>query len=341
MNVGNTGPLRTTSPLPPARAAGTAESAPGPTSSPKAEGGRATRDQDLSRADRSLAFEADELPDALPAEEPPALETELLNGLYQDMLGRAPDGEGMIQFSKMIQARRAEGMSEDGIKQFVTDQIKSSAEYQAKTGQAGGGAQAQEAGANESIARPAATGAVTNGQPAKAGAVPYINQFEPGGKDGSYTNASSNCGPTSMAMIARSMGYGADLSDAQLINQLGQMGGTTSDGTGVNGIVAMANGIGQNAEMRGPGPNTDWIAQQLKAGKQVVANGDYFAMGDHNRDKIGQGGHFVAVVGLDEQGRFLVNDPADSGISPRAFSASELSSFIGANTNGGYQVAVG
>jgi hypothetical protein len=103
----------------------------------------------------------------------------------------------------------------------------------------------------------------------------------------------------------------------------------------------MAAGIGKAGEVRGPGANTAWIAEQLKAGKQVVANGDYYAMGDHNRAKVGAGGHYVAVVGQDEAGNFLVNDPADAKYNPKAFTASELATFISSNTNGGYQVAVG
>lgn len=175
----------------------------------------------------------------------------------------------------------------------------------------------------------------------KAGQVPYINQYQPSGNDGSYTNGPSNCGPSSMAMIARAYGYGQGMSDAQLINHLGRMGGTTGAGTGVNGIAAMAQGMGKGAETRGPGANVDWIRQQLEAGKLVVANGDYYAMPPHDASKIGSGGHYVSVIGLDANGNFLVNDPADSGISPRAFTADQLARFISSNANGGYQVAVG
>jgi hypothetical protein len=144
-----------------------------------------------------------------------------------------------------------------------------------------------------------------------------------------------------MAMIARAFGYGAGLSDAKLINHLGSAGGTTEDGTSVGGIAKMAQAIGKSAEIKGPGPNTAWIADQLRAGKLVVANGDYYAMGNHNRAKIGSGGHYVAVIGLDANGNFLVDDPADSSIRGRAFTPEELAVFIKSNNNGGYQIAVG
>lgn len=177
--------------------------------------------------------------------------------------------------------------------------------------------------------------------PGPGGRAPYINQYQPAGAAQGYWNGPANCGPTSMAMIARAFGYGAGMSDAKLINHLGQMGGTGANGTNVSGIAAMARGIGKGAETRGPGANVAWIAEQLRAGKKVVANGDYFAMGGHDRSRIGQGGHYVAVVGIDGNGNFLVNDPADSAINGRAFTPDELAFFIRSNSNGGYQIAIG
>lgn len=172
-------------------------------------------------------------------------------------------------------------------------------------------------------------------------AAPYINQYHPDGEANGYTNGGSNCGPTSMAMIARAFGYGQGLTDAQLINQLGGFGHTTADGTSVNGIAAMAQAIGKTGDIHGPGPDTAWIAEQLRAGKLVVANGDYYAMGSHDRSKIGSGGHYVAVIGLDADGNFLVDDPADNGIRGRAFTPEALAVFIKSNNNGGYQIAIG
>jgi hypothetical protein len=294
-----------------------------------------------------LAAEMDGSRDAVAAPDDKAT----LNALYQEHLGRDVDPTGLDAWGKLAAEMRAGGSSEEAIKAALTDRIVKSPEYiQQKTnlGQAPatrGDADpapstepAQSAGA---AAGAAAAGAVSGSATSLAGKAPYINQVNPNGKDGAYSNGESNCGPTSMAMIARAAGYGEGMTDAQLIMHLGQMGGTTGDGTGVNGIAAMAQGIGKTAETRGPGANVEWIRSQLESGKMVVANGDYYAMGDHNRAKVGQGGHYVAVVGLDSDGKFLVNDPYDSAISPRAFSASELATFISSNSNGGYQVAVG
>ena len=175
----------------------------------------------------------------------------------------------------------------------------------------------------------------------KAGSVPYINQYSPAGNNGSYWNGPANCGPTSMAMIARAFGYGKSMGDAALINHLGRMGGTSGNGTNVSGIAAMARGIGKSAVTKGPGAHIDWIASELRAGKLVVANGDYHAMYPHiNNSRTG--GHYVAVIGLDNQGRFLVHDPAwKNGGAPIALTGAQLATFIRANPNGGWQISVG
>lgn len=166
---------------------------------------------------------------------------------------------------------------------------------------------------------------------------PYINQYSPAGASKGYSNGPANCGPASMAMIARAFGYGKGMSDAQLINRLGRMGGTNGNGTNVNGIAAMAQGIGKKAQMRGPGAHVGWIADQIKAGKFVVANGDYFAMDPHENPGRSSG-HYVAVVGM--KGRnFIVNDPADRRV--REVSPEAMAKFIRSNPNGGYQIAVG
>jgi LysM repeat protein len=192
------------------------------------------------------------------------------------------------------------------------------------------------AAAGDGAAPVAAAG---DGANAARGKAPYINQYRPAGAANGYVNGDANCGPTSMAMIARAFGKGGNMSDAQLINYLGGKGGTTANGTNVNGISAMAQAIGLGAETRG-GADTAWIAEQLKAGKMVVANGDYYAMAPHaNPAKVGTGGHYVSVVGMDANGNFIVNDPADKNVG--TVSPEALARFIRGNRNGGYQIAVG
>ncbi len=177
------------------------------------------------------------------------------------------------------------------------------------------------------------------GGPSQAGRyVPYINQYTPANRDYGYTNGNANCGPTSVAMIARAVGYGSNLGDAQLINYLGSVGKTTSAGTSVNGIAAMAQAMGLPAEIRGPSAQVGWIADQLRAGRFVVANGDYFAMRPHE-DPSRTSGHYVLITGIDAQGYFQVLDPADA--NSRMVTEDELRYYISSNRNGGYQIAVG
>lgn len=167
--------------------------------------------------------------------------------------------------------------------------------------------------------------------------VPFISQYRPVGAERGYSNGPSNCGPTSMAMVARAMGYGEGMSDAQLINALGRAGGTTGDGTNVNGIIAMAREMGKTGEMHA-GTDVAWLTEQLKAGKLCVANGDYHAMPPH-QNEAKTSGHYVCVAGLDESGNFIVRDPADENV--RIVTPEQMRHFLASNPNGGYQFAIG
>ncbi|MCY1015090.1 C39 family peptidase [Pyxidicoccus sp. MSG2] len=179
---------------------------------------------------------------------------------------------------------------------------------------------------------------VTNNGKVDASKVPQISQYNPAGKDGNYWNGPANCGPTSMAQIARAVGYGKDMTDAQLINHLGKIGGTSGNGTDVNGIAKMAKAMGKNAVTKGPGANVDWIADQLKQGKLVVANGDYHAMPPHQNEGR-TSGHYVTVAGMDDKGNFIVRDPADANV--KTVTPEQLKHFLNSNPNGGYQMAIG
>lgn len=191
-------------------------------------------------------------------------------------------------------------------------------------------------GAYSGVASAAGTAAISQSHaPVKNGNVPHISQYNPAGKNAAYWNGPANCGPTSMAMFARSRGYGKGMTDAQLINHLGKIGGTTRNGTGVNGIVAMAQAIGAKPQAKYR-VSVDWIADQLKAGKQVVANGNYWAMPPHA--KAGRhGGHFVAVVGMDSKGNFIVNDPADRNV--HTVSPEAMNRFLRTHQLGGNAIA--
>jgi hypothetical protein len=195
-----------------------------------------------------------------------------------------------------------------------------------------------------------ATGGTTGGAPIGTGdfgqgwQVPWISQLNPAGSEFGYSNATANCGPASVAMIARANGWGTGLSDAQLINQLGAIGGTTADGTSINGIAAMAQAMGQKAEINGlPEVGAqgmlNWIDSSLAAGKSIVANGDFYS--EPGRDS-GQGpsGHYIDVVGKDESGNYKIRDPWSKEIT--TMTPQQLVTFLQNNpVNHGYAVAIG
>ncbi len=168
--------------------------------------------------------------------------------------------------------------------------------------------------------------------------VPFISQYRPDGAEHGYSNAAANCGPTSVAMLARGFGAGKGMTDAQLIHTLGQMGGTSAAGTGLNGIVKMARFVGARAEPMTGGANLAWIDSKLRCGQTVVANGDYFAMPPHQNEQR-TSGHFIAVIGKDVHGNYILRDPADR--AAQVATPEQLAHFINSNTNtGGYQVAI-
>jgi hypothetical protein len=195
-----------------------------------------------------------------------------------------------------------------------------------------------------------ATGGTTGGAPIGTGdfgqgwQVPWISQLNPSGSEFGYSNATANCGPASMAMIARANGWGTGLSDAQLINQLGAIGGTTAEGTSINGIAAMAQAMGKGADIQGlPELGTqgmlNWVDQSLAAGKNIVANGDFYS--EPGRDPSqGPSGHYIDVVGKDENGNYKIRDPWSKEIT--TMTPDQLINFLKNNpVNHGYAVAVG
>jgi len=163
----------------------------------------------------------------------------------------------------------------------------------------------------------------------------FISQLRPAGAPPGF-DGSASCGPTSMTMIARSLGVGRGRSDAELIAWLGRVGGTTlAEGTSLDGLAAMARAIGLGSERRS-GVDLAFLDHHLAAGRFVVANGEYYAMPPHE-DASKSEGHFVLVYAR-AGNRYLVHDPADPEV--RAVSRSEMRRFLREHHEGGHLVAV-
>lgn len=169
--------------------------------------------------------------------------------------------------------------------------------------------------------------------------VPYISQLTSNGTADDW-NRLSNCGPATTAMIVKGFGLRRDWVDGTLVNTLGGAAGVGAAGTGADGVATMARSAGLKAEVRW-GNQVAWIRQQLQAGKLVAANGNRSVTlangGNGARWGYGAGGHWIAVIGMDSQGNFLVRDPSTDC---RKLSPSELSRYFSAHEYGGSAVAI-
>lgn len=180
--------------------------------------------------------------------------------------------------------------------------------------------------------------AVTPSSPG-VGEVPYISQMASEGTEDDW-NASSNCGPTSMAMIARAFGFGEGMSDGALVNSLGNSAGVGAAGTGYAGIMTMASSLGLESQSN-PGSNVAWIDEQLAQGNLVAANGNRSVTLENESPPYASGtasgGHWIVVCGKTADGNYIVKDPSTtcSVLTP-----AELSRFLSSNAHGGYAVSV-
>ncbi len=234
---------------------------------------------------------------------------ELVNNVYRSELQRDADPVGMEHFRNKAEQMKAEGRGPGDIRNAITQEIRQSPEYHEK-------------------------------HRGWEGKVPLINQLAPSGNDGSYFNGQANCGPTSMAMVARAVGYGSHLTDAQLVMDMYRKCGTQGgDGTPVDGIRQGANAIGLDATTYRSSAGVEKMAEEIRNGKMVVANGDYYALPAPGRINNTNGGHYVVVTGMDDAGNFLVNDPA--GGLKLTLTPQQMAQYLRENPNGGYFTAVG
>ncbi|HYV49167.1 MAG TPA: C39 family peptidase [Myxococcaceae bacterium] len=171
---------------------------------------------------------------------------------------------------------------------------------------------------------------------AGTGAAPYINQLNPAERDPQY-QGQVYCGPTVMAMIARSRGIGEGLSDSQLIEQFAQIGRTNAKGTTGNGMVAIGEALGLQANAA-QGADLSFINGQLGQGRPVVAMGNYFALPPHVQ--AGQNsGHYVLVQGTDALGNYRLSDPMTDKVT--VVTPETLRGFMAGNPEGQFALSFG
>lgn len=227
----------------------------------------------------------------------PSAEEAFLTRLYREVHGRKPDADGLAYWLKQLRG----GMSRAEVE----------AAFKASP----------EAGASQTEKRKA-------DQPASEfGAVPLISQMHPADDDNSYYNGGSNCGPTAMAMVARAAGFRPDLTDADLINYLGEIGGTTAEnGTSHAGIEKMAEAMGLPLQYGAKG-DMQFVKDALADGKLVVINGNFGGVTGI------WGGHYVTCTGYDPAtDTFTINDSGSD--TTYQLSPDQLSAVQFANENG-------
>jgi|GEM_PF-2289148 len=196
---------------------------------------------------------------------------------------------------------------------------------------------------------PPSPGTAAPGAPARPGStpstpgerypVPYINQVTSEGTEDDW-NRFSNCGPTTLAMIARGFGLGGGMSDGAFINQLANSIGMGAEGTGYVGIEQMAANLGLESETHA-GSDVGWIRQQLEAGNLVAVNGESSVMLANEKPPYASGnfsgGHWIAVTGMTPEGNFIVKDPSSTC---RELTPDQLERFLASHHAGGFATAI-
>lgn len=206
-----------------------------------------------------------------------------------------------------------------------------------------------------------------------ADGVAGINQNNPDGNGdtSNYAFGQTNCGPTSMAEIARgrslqdpnySITYKdeagnmqtarvADLDNKTLVGILGRIGETNEEGTSPNGEIDMASALGepvtdeevhyQKGWEKGQPSHSfdgDWLDQKLADGEKVIVNGAYQVKDAQGHDNLV--GHYMTISGKNENGNYNVMDPWDGQL--KELTKDEVKRFMEHNPyNGGVMLAIG
>jgi hypothetical protein len=141
--------------------------------------------------------------------------------------------------------------------------------------------------------------------------IPHINQLRPNGAEASYVNAAYNCAPAVVAMLARGAGKQSELSDAQLINQLGQ-GLVTANGTTPQSLAVMLGRAGVPIEGKAMAGeySDDAVKNHLQQGHKLIAQ---VALTD--ADQKNASAHYVLIRDVNSQGNYVISDPMSSEVS--------------------------
>ena len=170
---------------------------------------------------------------------------------------------------------------------------------------------------------------------ARAPDVPFVDQLNPAGKDAFY-DGSMNCGPAVLAGIAKGQGRSGGLNDASLINEFAYVTGTSLQGTTGHGMIAGLGLLGMNSDAVA-GADLDWIDDELLAGHDVIANGDYYSV-PGREDSTRHSGHYIAITAVGNNWSiYRVMDPASSQVT--SMTDAQLVKFITSHPMGGFTIS--
>ena len=136
----------------------------------------------------------------------------------------------------------------------------------------------------------------------RAGEVPLLYQEDPAWGTASYAGdafSESGCGPTCLAMVYVALTGKNDMDPADMGALSERMGCGTPEGTAWTFMTEGAAQLGLLAEEL-PADETS-VRRALVAGSPVICSvgpGDFTTTG-----------HFIVLVGIDQQGRLIVRDP--------------------------------
>jgi hypothetical protein len=170
---------------------------------------------------------------------------------------------------------------------------------------------------------------------ARAPAVPFVDQIHPAGRDANY-DGSMNCGPAVVTGIAKGHGLTDGLDDAAAINLIVDVAGTNGEGTTGHGMIAALEFLGFSTNAN-PGCDLDWIDNELAAGHDVIALGDYYSIPGHDDPGLASG-HYIAISGVrDNWTVYEVMDPAGKNV--RSLTDDELQNFVDSDPQGGFTIS--
>jgi hypothetical protein len=147
------------------------------------------------------------------------------------------------------------------------------------------------------------------GQQKGWGQMHHISQLNPKGADENYKNALFNCGPAVVAMLARGHGKMKDMTDAQLVTELGK-GVVTDKGSTPEGIAQMMEraDVPLAGDALGAGYSEKDVQDQLKQGHKLIAQ-----VRSTNEKSLKDTAHYVVVEGMTREGNYVISDPLAKG----------------------------